>query len=247
MYFLLSGEGKGDIGRCGNGALSCDRDNFDEGPMALIVDQLVDIFQGYEMSHLDVRRVSYVSEAELAEKKIPAARKAMSLRGKKKPQETKYYFENARSLSELAKNKSEEVGDTVIAVLFRDSDGTASSGRGDWQNKRDSMLEGFRAQNFEFGVAMIPKPKSEAWLLCALKPPHYQNCDNLEERSGNDDSPNSLKGELRNVLNNEAGTFEIKQLINDRSIDVNRIVMPSFEAFKDSLRSAMENANTLAR
>jgi len=43
------------------------------------------------------------------------------------------------------------------------------------------------------GVAMIPKPKSEAWLLCALKNKPYESCEKLEDRSGNDDSPNSLK------------------------------------------------------
>lgn len=28
---------------------------------------------------------------------------------------------------------------------------------------------------------MVPRPKSEAWLLCALKPNPYQHCAALEE------------------------------------------------------------------
>ncbi len=56
----------------------------------------------------------------------------------------------------------------VIAVLFRDSDGTASSGRGLWEDKRKSIEDGFGEAGFDYGVPMIPKPKSEAWLLCAF-------------------------------------------------------------------------------
>jgi len=55
---------------------------------------------------------------------------------------------------------------------------------------------GFKIEKFDRGVAMIPKPKSEAWLLCALRNKAYENCQKLEDRSGNDDSPNSLKKEL---------------------------------------------------
>ena len=47
---------------------------------------------------------------------------------------------------------------------------------------------------------MIPKPKSEAWLICALKRDPYQVCERLEARSGNDQSPNSLKRELEQLL-----------------------------------------------
>ena len=46
---------------------------------------------------------------------------------------------------------------------------------------------------------MIPKPKSEAWVLCALSK-LYKECDELEDRSGNDNSPNSLKRELEELL-----------------------------------------------
>lgn len=77
-------------------------------------------------------------------------------------------YDNARSLAIVAKQKSAEVADVVIAVLFRDSDGASSAGRGNWQNKYDTILKGFEHEQFSHGVAMVPNPKSESWLLCAL-------------------------------------------------------------------------------
>jgi hypothetical protein len=39
---------------------------------------------------------------------------------------------------------------------------------------------------------MLPKPKSEAWLLCAGQTVQHSHAA-LEDISGNDDSPNSAK------------------------------------------------------
>ena len=57
MYLLLSGEGPSDIGVCRSSAV-CDRADFQEGPMAIIVDQLIELNQGFEMSHLVCELVS---------------------------------------------------------------------------------------------------------------------------------------------------------------------------------------------
>lgn len=236
MYLVLSGEGPGDIGVCIPSAECCDRSGFKEGPMAIIVDQLLDGFQGYEMSHLDAERVSFVSEAYLAANKSPPKKKAMALKGKKRPAETKYYFENARSLATVAKAKAEEIDDKVVAVLFRDSDGTASAGRGNWEDKRNSIVEGFNSESFEFGVAMVPKPKSEAWLLCATKPDPYQHCTALENESGNDRSANPLKDQLSASLNGDSSAVRINELLAEGTIDVKRIDMPSFLDFKAELQ-----------
>lgn len=242
MYLLLSGEGPGDIGICSSANDSCDRSAFSEGPMAIMVDQLVEVFQGYEMSHLETDRVSYVSERYLAQNKQAAQKKRMSLKGKKKAAETKYYFENARTLAVAALAKQAEHGDNVIAVLFRDADGTASAGRGEWKDKRDSMLAGFAAAEYELGVAMIPKPKSEAWLLCAVKNNAYQHCDSLESESGNDSAPNPLKKQLQDARDGASSTQEVNQLVRSKEIDVERIDMPSFNVFKEDLERAVRKA-----
>lgn len=242
MYVLFSGEGPSDLGQCELGLDRCEVEYFQPGPMSWVVDHLVESFQGFEFSHVESGCVGFVSESYLAANKAEPTQKAR-LPGKKKPPETQYYFENARALAIAAQRKSEEIsGDNVIAVLFRDSDGTASAGRGDWANKRKSILAGFAEVNYEYGVAMLPKPKSEAWLLCAVKDNPYQHCHLLEDESGNDRSPNSLKVQLSAVLHSNDSAQQLNDMIKNHEIDVHQIDMPSFNAFKDNLKEVVKSA-----
>ncbi len=242
MYVLLSGEGPSDLGQCELGLDQCETENFQPGPMSWVVDQLIDSFQCFEFSHISSNCVGFVSESYLAKNKAPPAQK-VRLRGKKKPPETQYYFENARALAIAARRKSEEInGDKVIAVLFRDSDGTASAGRGDWLNKHHSILAGYAVENYEYGVAMLPKPKSEAWLLCAVKDNPYQHCQQLEDESGNDKGQNPLKEQLSEALQGNDSVEQLNDKIRGHEIDVHRIDMPSFNAFKDNLKEVVRGA-----
>ena len=241
MYVLLSGEGVSDMGRCQVGE-TCEPPLFRAGAMAIMVDQLVEIAQGYEFSHLDNLRVIYVSESYLAEHNPkPKSARKMALPSKDIPQETRYYFQNARALAIIAKELSQQINDIVIAVLFRDADGTASAGRGNWQNKYNSMKNGFAVESYDFGVPMIPNTKSEAWLLCAVKN-DYQHCDNLEGIKGNDDSPNSLKSQLATALKGKTSAIELTELVKDKSVDVERIDMNSFNQFRQDLQHAVNLA-----
>src|SRR5208282_954653 len=108
--------------------------------------------------------LGYVSESHLSHEAIElkAAKKSLGLPGKKRAKETRYFFNNARVLSRIAQEQEIQRNDEVVAVLFRDSDGTASAGRGLWEQKRQTMLDGFEEEEFSRGVPMIPKPKSEA-------------------------------------------------------------------------------------
>jgi hypothetical protein len=150
----------------------------------------------------------------------------------------RFEFYAARILARFAKEKAEDLDDEVVAVLFRDSDGIASAGRGEWDNKRESMLDGFEEEGIDKGVPMIPKPKSEAWLICAWKKHPYQRWQALEDRSGNDNSPNSLKGELSELLDHQV-TPELLSEKVQQSFDVNRIKMSSFKAFRDRLEDVI--------
>lgn len=242
MHLLLSGEGPGDIGTCNPAADHCTAQQFRPGPMAWFVDQLVEIFQGYEFSHLGNACVTYLSESYLAANKPVRSRKSMSIPGKKSPKETHYYYANARALAIAATDKAAELTDTVIAVLFRDGDGTASAGRGQWREKKQSMIAGFQAEAFEFGVPMIPKPKSEAWLLCAVKANPYQHCNLLESESGNDRGMNPLKDQLGVALDAENSTQQINERVISGEIDARRIDMDSFNEFKNALRDSVHKA-----
>jgi len=89
---------------------------------------------------------------------------------------------------------------------------------------------------------MIPKPKSEAWLLCAVKDNPYQHCHILENESGNDKGPNPLKQQLSDALQADASTEQLNDMVKGHQIDVHRIDMPSFNAFKDNLRQVVKSA-----
>lgn len=233
MYFLLSGEGATDIGVAFHDGI-CEEGACQLGPMALLVDQIVEARHGYSPAQALVYGI--VSEACLAAvaKSLAAVKKAPSLRGFKRPKETLYFSRNARALARIAMQKAAEEDVNVIGVLFRDSDGTVSADRGLWEDKRNSILRGFEQEGYDGGVPMIPKPKSEAWLLCAVKYA-YQGCMALETRSGNDDSPNSLKAELWEHLRGSAGREDLCELVQEGTVDASCIQMPSFTAFRDRL------------
>ena len=100
------------------------------------------------------------------------------------------------------------------------------------------MLDGFAEENHTRGVPMIPRPKSEAWLLCALRANPYQGCEALEGRSGNDNSPYDLKSELKEILGERASL--ICEMIESGEIDFDRIEMPSFRAFRARLEEVID-------
>jgi len=239
MYFLFSGEGATDLGFGLPGTLIAEGDQYHHGPMTVFADRIIESRHGY--SPLESECCGYVSEHDVAARghELKSARKMLALPGAKVPKETRYFFNTARLLARFARDKGAERYDDVVAVLFRDSDGTASAGRGLWPDKRKSMLDGFAEEDFLRGVPMIPKPKSEAWIICALKADPYAACDPLEDRSGNDRSPNSLKGELERLLGEPATGELLLSKIEDGSIDCHRITMPSFLSFRERLEEVV--------
>ena len=239
MYFLFSGEGATDLGSGLPGPVIAEGDRYLHGPMTVLADRVIEARHGY--SPLESECCGYVSEHDVAARghELKAARKLLGLPGAKVPKETRYFFNTARLLARFARDKGTERNEDVVAVLFRDSDGTASAGRGQWSNKWKSMLDGFAEENFSRGVPMIPKPKSEAWIICALKARPYVDCESLEERSGNDDSPNSLKKELERILGEPATRERLLTRIEDGSIDCHRIGMTSFRLFRERLEQVL--------
>jgi len=207
--------------------------------MTVIVNQVVHARRGYSL--LDTKYYGFLSERGLTNcsSKLKLAKKSPRLPGKRRAKETRYFYRNARALALYAKDKSVKLKDTIIAVLFHDSDERVSAGRTLWDDKWRSMIDGFSEENFTTGVPMIPKPTSEAWLICALKENSYQGCAALENRSGSRRSPNPLKGELRDLLGHQPSREELCGMVNDRIVDVDRIDMPSFDAFKTRLEQVI--------
>lgn len=225
MFLVLSGEGQTDIGV----------NNEEIGPLTMLTDQLISDYLNYSL---------VATEQFFIEQKSELVKKAKSLkpltkRGKKQGQETRYFYKNARALAEIAKEKYAQ-HEHIILILFRDADGSQSAGRGHWQDKWNSMLNGFQAGGMTTGVPMLAMPKSEAWILCALRQ-QYQDCAKLEKESGSDNSPNSLKSQLTSYLGEEATRDLLNDKVNDGEIDFRQIDMPSMEKFKSRLQDVLEN------
>jgi hypothetical protein len=238
MILLLSGEGPSDLGSCRTATGKCAGEDFKPGPMAWVVDKLVEPIWSY--SPLGSASCEFVSEGTLAHY-CRTQRMGTTLPGKKRPAETGYFFKNARGLARLAKDRSARDGCPVGAVLFRDSDGTVASRRSLWEDKVKSIEAGFSAENFALGVPMVPKPKSEAWLLCAVQAVPYQNCSRYEALSGNDASPNSAKGELGKALAAKGRSqADLGEMIKQGEINPQQIQMPSFGCFRERLQTVAQ-------
>ena len=242
MLLLLSGEGPSDMGLARRVKPCCETEEFDHGPLCLMLDKLAEAFHGLQYSLLDSQQVFFTAKQQLADTaKVDIPRK-VRFPGKKHGRETAYYYKNALALAHIAQALSASLTQEVVAVLFRDADGTVSSSRGEWQQKLQSMQDGFASANYaELGVPMLAKPKSEAWLICALKLQAYQHCAALEERSGNDDSPHSLKAELAGLVGDTSAPA-LAQLVREGRIVPAQIDMPSFNQFKQSFDQALQHA-----
>ncbi|MCG9059781.1 hypothetical protein LH452_12735 [Laribacter hongkongensis] len=243
MIVVLSGEGPSDLGHCSNGQGQCGIPEFVSGPMTLLVDKEIKDQLSYSVLESTPDCYHYLSKTHLGE--LDAARKqngrSVSLTGKKRDQETGYFYVNAWMLGQAALALETQENDCAIAVLFRDCDGTRSAARGLWNAKQQSMQAGFvRAGLGERGVPMIPKPKSEAWLLCAIRD-SYQHCARLEELSGNDDSPNNAKNQLEAAMNGKASAAEQRDWLEANGFDHAAVArqMPSYQAFKHSMQAAL--------
>lgn len=242
MIVVLSGEGPTDLGQCNNAQSVCSDEQFQIGPMAVLVDQMLEQRLCYS-PRTTPGVFQYVSELALKDRELIRKNESrkVSLVGKKRDQETGYFYINAWMLGDIALEREASYKDTAIAILFRDCDGTRSTKAGLWAAKWKSMVDGFKRSGFTRGVPMLPKPKSEAWLLCAAKKHAYQGCEKLEDLPGNDDSPNSAKNMLDTAFGGHKSTVDLCEWLENNLFDVDKAsAMPSFKEFQDELKQALD-------
>ncbi len=233
MIFVFSGEGMTDIGGCRNGQDRCEGSELQPGPMMLLADQVAKPECNY--SPLEAGACILVTEGRLA--RIARHELGPALPKKGSRADTAYHFKSARALARVARETATDKGCPVAGILFHDADGTRSADRDHRKAKVASMYNGFDAESFPFGVPMVPMPKSEAWLLCAVQEQPYQNCARLENISGNDDSKEPAKGQFEKALAARGKTYDdVCDLIRDGQIQATRICMPSFNEFRDRLQ-----------
>ena len=244
MIVVLSGEGPSDLGQCNNAQGECRIPEFDIGPMTLLVDQIIEERLQYSVLEATPDRYVYLSERGLQDKEEERKKnkRSVAFAGKKREQETGYFYINAWIFGDEAVRIEQAANDQCVAVLFRDCDGTRSTAKGLWDKKLESMLNGFKRSRLgDRGVPMLPKPKSEAWLLCAAKADPYQHCAALESLPGNDDSPSSAKSQLDAALQGKSSTAEQVEWIRESGFDHAAVAgqIPSFAEFKDRLLAAV--------
>ena len=238
MRLMLSGEGSTDIGRT---RLAPGGPVFEPGPMTEILDWLIDAqlqFSPLELDQMGAQCVRHLTEGELAYANVPPRPKLLP--GSVRPQGEAGTTAHAYALGCLARAEAVAAQEPVVAVLFRDSDGTRSAPSSLWKGKVDAINQGFQLASFDAGVAMVPRPKSEAWLLCALKANPHQHCESLEDAPGNDRSPNALKAQLAvrmNVL--DPSGDEQADWVRTGLVDPTKIDMPSFNVFASRLKDVL--------
>lgn len=239
MFFLFSGEWGTDCGEPDFPDRICTGDQFRPGPMMGLADQIVEREDGY--SPLEGLCCGIIARPALkaAISDLRAHRRSPTLRGRHRPGETLEFLRAGRALARLAKRCTAESDDEVVAIYFRDNDDHQSTPESLWAARRDAVYAGFKQEGFARGVAMIPRPTSEAWLLCALKERPYEQCEALEERSGSPHSMRPLKKELAEVLGTKPTRELLCDLVAQGKVDANQINMPSFNQFRKDFIAAI--------
>lgn len=243
MLLLLSGEGPSDLGRCDSPVEKCDGNAFGVGPMAMLVDQLIERVMRYSVLRDTPANLRYITKQCLGRvaDDLRGNRRSVSLTGKKQGQETGYFMKMAWAYGTLAQQIEASEGDSAVAVFFRDSDGTHSIRDGAWTEKWQSIERGFERAGFERGVPMLPKPTSEAWLLCTAKNDPYQNCSGLEDLPGNLESAKHPKKQLASVFGEEKSRAGLCDWLDKHPFEPDRAMeMSSYRAFRERLVDVLE-------
>ncbi|WP_165723734.1 MULTISPECIES: hypothetical protein [Pseudoalteromonas] len=229
---LVTGEGSSDMGGSNNGHSISSGASYNLGPMALLAVRLLQkIIPDWNEDNIDFQSpnnwMTCISGNELARqaKGVRKHRPSTKLR--------KGFVEHANRATTMA-GYAKDNGHQ-LAFYFHDTD------KCDFDDLHQSIILGFNGVEGVHGIPMIPKPTSEAWLICGQKQDPYAHCTALEtELSGNDaaSDENAPKKVLARLLGQEATTEQQYEMVT--GIDITRIDMPSYNQFKTDLTTAIE-------
>ena len=227
IRFLVSGEGGSDVG------VTTDA----PGPLVSAIRHVVEINVGEELEY------AIVSRKDLQEKARPKNghdRKKLRLRGARQENGKVVYMRaKAKALALLAGDEPERG-----AILFSDCDYTHGEVSPSMTKKFfldlvRAMEAGFHdANEFRYGVPMVPRPRSESWFLC-----HYQRdpyTKTYEDLPANDSSGGDGKHLLARFFNCNATVPEIYSHINPDEVNWGRINASSFLFFITRLQNVAE-------
>lgn len=229
---LVTGEGSSDMGGSNNGQSISTGEFYNLGPMALLAVRLLQkIIPDWNEDNIDFQSpnnwMTCISGNELARQTKGVRKHRPSTKLKKGFVE---HANRATTMAGYAKDNGYQ-----LAFYFHDTD------KCDFDDLHQSIMLGFNGIEGVHGIPMIPKPTSEAWLICGQKLDPYAHCTALEtELSGNDaaSDENAPKKVLARLLGQEATTEQQYEIVN--GIDIKRIDMPSYNQFKTDLTTAIE-------
>ena len=222
MRFFIAGEGPSDL---------CDKTTGKPGLLLQALRQLAEAMNLGESPEF-----VGVSQMELSVSSGRAKRepRQMFLRGNKRMDgELSAIGRRAEALARHVNERVEE-GEECGAVLFTDCDFTNRS-----VNQPDTYhaqviiaIEGGFAvvDGFRNGVAMVPKMRSESWVLCKYQDIPYAPGNKFEALPANDHSPNCAKKVLAQFL--ELPVDEMYECICDDDIDWTKISCSSYNFFR---------------
>lgn len=229
VILFLTGEGASDIGK-----RDFQTDAFVRGPMTCVAEAVIQ----NSLPNVSID-CWFTSEKELTQlvhqSKVSKRQPVISGRSRSKKDFAGLYVRARVYATEVCAKASPKPA-WPVAILFTDADGTHSSSPHQWEQKFAAILGGFEAGGCDYGVPMVPQPKSEAWLLAyyqkneSVSSSPYQNCARFEKLAGNDSAKpkNSAKHILERLLDGQELDYE-----ELRQIEWQRVDMPSFNRFRD--------------
>ena len=235
---LVFGEGPTDMGRSLHAQPYAQGDDLEVGPLLRLAHRLLlRHLPDWNADLFDEQQEQAIPSVLVAKAEMSNQTKAGRIRLPSKNVKQGYLIHSKRAavLGELAQQAGLPT-EAQLAIYFHDTDGTRSEPH-DPHDLVQAVNEGFRASGFAGqGIAMIPQPTSEAWLICACKPDAYQHCALLETQlSGND---RSLERAPKQVLGQHLGKPDYHRgdlwpVVED--IDLDRLDMPTFNQFRTDL------------
>lgn len=224
---------------CGEGPTDLYYNEIDQtqSPLKDGVDQLLDFFWD-ERNYLQFKQVTR-AEISQTDKGKPEKKTAVVRGLKNKFPNHRFIASSAKCLAQKAEvialenNEPHKWG----VVFFHDLDAnTKASIEETYSDYMKAMNDGFNSVSFPHGVPMIPKTRSESWLLCLLAPDGGASAKYFETLPMSDKSPNAGKKVLATQLKvSESESYSIIERKRD-NFNWTTLQAPSFLQFSDRLK-----------
>ena len=239
---LTFGEGPTDMGRSRNAQAYAHGDDLEVGPMLRLAHRLLGRhLPDWNADLFDLQQEHAIPSVLVAPAEMKSLVKSSAIKLPSKKTKQGYLIHSKRGtvLGELAQQTG-SLTEAQLAIYFHDTDGTNRDPH-DPHDLVQAVNEGFRAAGFAGqGVAMVPQPTSEAWLICSCKPDAYQHCAQLETQlSGNDRSPARAPKLVlgHHLRNTDYHRGDLLPVVNAIALD--RLDMPTFNQCRNDVKQGI--------